>query len=256
MLVPLYWLIASSLKERGQVFVVPPIWIPDPIVWENYPRAFSVLPFGMFLRNSLTIVVLNLIGVLLTSSMAAFGFSRMRFPLRNLWFALIISTMMLPGVVTLIPTFIVFKSLNWVNTFLPLIVPTFFGGGAFNIFLFRQFFLTIPYEMDEAARIDGASSFRVYWQIILPLSGPVLASVGIFNVVWNWNDFLHPLIYLHGEERLTVAVGLRLFQGMYWQDWSLMMAASTVMLLPMLVLFFVAQRYFVQGVTVTGFGGR
>jgi multiple sugar transport system permease protein len=188
--------------------------------------------------------------------MAAFGFSRMRFPLRGLWFGLILSTMMLPGVVTLIPQFILFRTLGWVDTFLPLVAPAFFAGSAFNIFLFRQFFLTIPYELDEAARMDGADSFRVYWQVIIPLSGPVVASVAILNFIHHWNDFLGPLIYLRREELMTLAVGLRLFMSYYRTEWNLMMAAATLTVIPVLILFFSAQRYFLRGVAMSGFGGR
>ena len=163
---------------------------------------------------------------------------------------------MLPSIVTLIPTFIVFRTLGWIDTFLPLIVPLWFGGGAFNIFLFRQFFMTIPLELDEAARIDGASNIRIYWGIILPLSKPVIATIAVFAFIHNWNDFFEPLIYLQSPENWTMAIGLRGFRDLYSTQWNLMMAASTAMITPLLVLFFLAQRYFVSGIQMSGLAGR
>jgi len=256
MLLPFLWMLTTSLKQTGKEFSFPPQWIPDPVVFANYPQALTAMPFELFLRNTLAITITALAGVLLTSSMVAFGFARLRFPGRDTMFMVLLSTMMLPGVVTLIPSFILFRTLGWLDTFAPLTVPYWFGGGAYNIFLFRQFFLTLPYELDEAARMDGASSFAIYWQIVLPLSGPVLATVGVLGFLYFWNDFMGPLVYISSMEKRTLALGLRAFQGLYGTQWNLMMAASTVMVLPVIALFFAAQRYFIGGIALSGMAGR
>lgn len=253
---PLVWLVSTSLKTGAQTFVMPPIWIPNPFVWENYPEAFRAVPFDKYFWNTAQIVTFATIGTLLTASMAAFAFARLRFPYREQIFLLVLSTIMLPSIVTLIPTFIVFRWLKWINTLLPLIVPLWMGGGAFNVFLFRQFFMTIPYELDEAARIDGASNYRIYWSIILPLSKPVVATIAVFSFIHHWNDFFQPLIYLQNPQKWTMAIGLLGFKDLYSTSWNLMMAASTAMLIPLLVLFFFAQRYFVGGIQMSGLAGR
>ena len=253
---PLVWLLSTSLKTGGQTFLMPPKWIPEPIVWSNYAEAFQAVAFHEYFWNTARIVIFATTGTLLTASLAAYAFARLRFPLREPLFLLVLSTIMLPSIVTLIPTFIVFRTLGWIDTFLPLIVPLWFGGGAFNIFLFRQFFMTIPLELDEAARIDGASNLRIYWGVILPLSKPVLATIAVFAFIHNWNDFFEPLIYLQSPENWTMAIGLRGFQGLYSTEWNLMMAASTAMIAPLLVLFFFAQRYFVSGIQMSGLTGR
>jgi multiple sugar transport system permease protein len=253
---PLIWLISTSLKTGAQTFIMPPQWIPDPVVWQNYPEAFEAVPFHQYFWNTLQIVVLATLGTVLTSSMAAYAFARLRFPGREMLFILVISTLMLPNIVTLIPTFIVFRYLGWINTLKPLIVPFWLGGSAFNIFLIRQFFMTIPYELDEAARIDGAGNFWIYWWIMLPLSKSVLATVVIFSFFHHWNDFFLPLVYLQNPQKWTMAIGLLGFKDLYSTKWNLMMAASTAMILPLLVLFFFAQRYFVSGIQMTGLTGR
>jgi multiple sugar transport system permease protein len=253
---PLIWLISTSLKTGAQTFVMPPKWIPAPVVWQNYPEAFQTVPFHKYFWNTIQIVVWATLGTLLTASMAGFAFARLRFPGRGILFGFVLSTIMLPGIVTLIPTFIVFRMLGWINTFLPLTVPFWLGGGAFNIFLFRQFFMTIPYELDEAARIDGAGNFRIYWNIILPLSKPVLATIAVFSFIHHWNDFFLPLIYLQNANKWTMAIGLQGFKDLYSTSWNLMMAASTAMILPLLLLFFLAQRYFISGIQMSGIAGR
>jgi multiple sugar transport system permease protein len=197
-----------------------------------------------------------MIGVLFSASLAGFGFARMRFPGRGPLFILVLATMMLPEIVTQIPSYLLFRTVGWIDTFLPLIVPAFLGGGAFNIFLCRQFFLSIPVELDEAARIDGASTWQIYTRVILPLSQPVLATVAVFTFMNNWNAFLGPLIYLNSLENMTLAVGLRAFQGLRGTEWNLMMAAAAVMMIPVLIVFFAAQRYFIEGIVTSGFGGR
>ncbi|MBI3961034.1 MAG: carbohydrate ABC transporter permease [Chloroflexi bacterium] len=253
---PLVWLVSTSLKTGAQTFIMPPKWIPEPFIWENYPEAFRAVPFDKYFWNTAQIVVFATLGTLFTASMAAFAFARLRFPYREQIFLLVLSTIMLPSIVTLIPTFIVFRWLKWINTLLPLIVPLWMGGGAFNVFLFRQFFMTIPYELDEAARIDGASNYRIYWTIILPLSKPVVATIAVFSFIHHWNDFFQPLIYLQNPQKWTMAIGLLGFKDLYSTSWNLMMAASTAMLLPLLVIFFFAQRYFVGGIQMSGLAGR
>ena len=253
---PLAWLMSTSLKTGAQIFVMPPKWIPDPIVWQNYPDAFRAVPFHRYFWNTIQVVIFSTLGTFLTASLTAFAFARLRFPGREPLFILVLSTLMLPSIVTLIPTFIVFRYLTWINTLKPLIVPFWLGGGAFYIFLMRQFFMTIPYELDEAARIDGASNFRIYWNILLPLSKPVLATVAIFSFIHHWNDFFLPLVYLQDPDKWTMAIGLQGFKDLYSTSWNLMMAASTAMIIPLLVLFFLAQRYFVSGIHLTGLTGR
>ena len=258
MILPFFWLLSTSLTARGLEFQVPPRWIPDPVVWRNYQQAFfeSGLPFPTFFVNTVIITLANIVGTLFSASIAGFGFARLRFPARNAVFILVLSTMMLPGTVTLIPSYLLFNRLGWIDTWLPLIVPAYLGGGAFNVFLFRQFFMGLPLELDEAARMDGASTWQIYLRIALPLSGPVLATVGIFTFLATWNSFLDALIYLNSVEKMTLAVGLQAFRGLYLQQWNLMMAAAAIMIAPVLVLFALAQRYFVRGLVMTGLGGR
>ncbi len=256
LLMPLAWLVSTSLKETGAEFEFPPRWIPDPIAWGNYREAMTSLPFHLFFRNTMLVEIGAVSGALVTSSLVAFAFARLRYPGRDFWFVVLLSTMMLPNIVTLVPHYVIFKTLGWIDTLLPLTVPAWFGGGAFNIFLIRQFFMTIPLEMDEAARVDGASSFWIYARIMLPLSVPVLVTVAIFSFVGHWNAFLEPLIYLNSTTNLTLAVGLRLFRNQYTGDWNLMMAAATAMIVPIIVLFIFTQRYFTRGIVLTGLAGR
>lgn len=227
--------------------------------WQNYVKAWAPEAldetFNRYLLNTIIITVLGITGVLLSSTLVAYGFSRFRFPGRDILFLLMISTMMIPVQVTMIPTFILFKYLGWIDTFAPLIVPTYFGGGAFNIFLMRQFFMTIPYELDDAAKIDGCNYFQIFSMILLPLVKPALATVAIFGFVYNWNDFLNPLIYLNSTSNYTLALGLQTFTTMYGTDYNLMMAASTIVLLPILIVFFFGQRYFIEGVATSGLKG-
>src|SRR5579884_1828779 len=253
---PLLWLISTSLKERGHEFLVPPEIIPHPILWQNYPTALTSLPFHIYFANTMIVVIMSELGTLLTASMAAFAFSRLRFPGRDFLFVLVLSSLMLPNVVTLIPKFVIFRILGWINTLLPLWVPFWFGGGAFNIFLLRQYAMTLPHELDEAARIDGANNWQIYLRVVLPLIGPALATVAIFTFIYSWNDFLEPLIYLHDESKRTLALGLLGFQDLYATQWNLMMAASAVLILPVVVVFLFAQRYFIRGISLTGLAGR
>jgi ABC-type glycerol-3-phosphate transport system permease component len=244
-------MVSTSLKPRGAVFLFPPQWIPRPIMWQNYTEAMTVQPFHLFFRNTAVIALLSVIGMVLSSSIVAYSFARVRWWGRDVMFLLVLATMMLPFHVTLIPRFVIFKQLKWLNTFLPMIVPAFFGG-SFYIFLLRQFFMTIPLEMDDAARIDGCSTVGTYWRIILPQSKPALMAVGIFTFQASWNEFMRPLIYLQTKERWTVSIALRAFQGEFDTEWNLVMAASVVSMVPVILLFFFGQKYFIQGVVFTG----
>jgi multiple sugar transport system permease protein len=256
MLVPFLFALSTSLKETGKEFTWPPQWIPDPVVWYNYVRAMTVLPFHLFVKNTLIITLSATAGSILTASLAGFAFARLRFPARTFLFGLCLSSMMLPYAVTMIPQFILFMALGWVNTLLPLTVPSWFGGGAFFIFLCRQFFMTIPYEYDDAARIDGAGEWQIWARVMLPLSRPVIATIAVFSFVNHWNDFMGPLIYLHSMEKRTIAVGLRTYLGMEGTDWNYLMAAAVASTIPILILFFSAQRYFIKGVVMSGLAGR
>ena len=256
MAMPFLWMLSTSLKAEYQVLLYPPRWIPSPIQWQNFGDVFVKAPFVVWFGNTLLITGVSLVGTLFTASLVAYGFSRIQFWGRNFLFILLLSTMMLPDVVTLIPTFILFSRLGWVDTFLPLIVPYFFGGTPFYIFLIRQYLTTIPFDLEEAAFIDGASTFTVFWRIILPLAKPVLGTVGLFSFLSNWNDFMRPMIYLNSPEKKTLAVGLRYFQSQWGTEWALMMAAATIMIVPVLIVFFFTQRYFVKGIALSGLGGR
>ena len=255
LLLPLVWMLSTSLKDPSGVFAFPPNFIPHPVRLMNYKLAMTALPFGRFFRNTLTITIAALIGQLSSCSLVAFSFARLRWSARDALFIVVLSTMMLPHQVTLIPTFLIFRGLGWLDTFLPMIVPAFFGGGPFLIFLMRQFFMTISLELDDAARIDGCSTFGIYARILLPLSKPVLTAAAIFSFQSHWNDFIRPLIYLQSMDKFTLSLGLRTFQGSYGTEWHLLMAASLVVMLPVLILFFVAQQYFIQGVVFTGVKG-
>lgn len=251
---PFLWMLRTALMEPAQVQKVPLIWIPYPIKWSNFAEALSFMNFWQLLRNTITISGLAIIGQVLSCSIVAFGFARLQFPGREFLFMLLLSTMMLPMMVTEIPRFILFRHFGWIDTFYPLVVPAFFGA-PFFVFLLRQFFKTIPMSLDEAARIDGCSSFRLYAQIMLPLSKPVLATVVIFSFIWSWNDFWGPLVYLRSADMKTLSLGLQVFQGVYQTDYHYLMAASLVVLLPILVTYVVAQRYFVQGIVLSGMKG-
>jgi multiple sugar transport system permease protein len=256
-LTPMFWMLSTSLKTNQQLATWPPIWIPDPPVFDNYPKAWNSAPFPLYLRNTLILTAGALIGQLISSAAVAYGFARVRFPGRETLFVVVLATMMLPGAVTLIPTYILFKELGWLDTFAPLIVPAFFGagGGAFYIFLLRQFFKTIPMELSEAAKIDGASNFRTFGQIILPLAKPALATVTIFSFRTHWNDFEGPLIYLSSRDNYPLTLGLRTFIRMNQTDYQYLMAISFLMTLPIVLVFFFAQQYFVRGVVMSGIKG-
>jgi len=255
MSLPFLWLVVSSFKPLEKIFIFPPEWIPNPFRPENYIEALVYKPFGLYLFNTMRIVVLNLIAVLLTSSFCGYGFARIRFPGRDFWFALVLATLMIPYFVLMVPQFIIFSRMGWVDTFHPLTIPLFFGGGAFNIFLFRQFFRSLPEELADAGRIDGCTEFGIYWRIMIPLSKPALATVAIFTFLAAWNDYIGPLLYLRSDYNFTVAIGLATFRSIMSTQWHLLMAASTAMILPVILLFFFAQRYFVDGLVLSGLKG-
>lgn len=234
---------------------MPPEWIPRPFQWDNFGRALTALPFDVFFRNTMIIVVSVLIGTVLTSSIAAYGFARIAWKGRDTVFAILMTSMMLPFAVTMIPSFLGWKLLGFYDTLYPLIVPSYFGGGMFNIFLIRQFYLTIPRDFDEAAFVDGASHFQIYSKIILPLSRSALIVVALFSFLGSWNDFMGPLIYLKSDKLFTLALGLQMFQGTYTAQWDLLMAASAMVVLPCVIVFLIGQRYFLEGITLTGLKG-
>lgn len=250
-ILPFIWLVSTSFKTNSQIFVFPPQWIPNPVVWENYIMAVTRIPFLLYFKNTLIIVISSVIGIVLSSSIVAYGFSRIEFPGREFLFFIVLSTMMIPFPVTMIPLYIMFRRIGWLNTYNPLIIPSFFGA-PFFIFLLRQFFRTIPRNLSDAAKIDGCTEFGIYARIILPLSKPALAVTIIFQFLWTWNDFLGPMIYLYDQKKYTLALGLRLFQTAHQVEWSYLMAASTLFVLPAIILFFFTQKFFVEGINLTG----
>lgn len=254
-LVPFYWMIRSSLMDMSQIFTMPPIWIPKPIKFSNYKEALTMLPFGRYFLNTLFVVVFTVLGTVITSSLCAYSFSRIEWKGRDTVFGILLTAMMIPFAVTLIPTFIGWQKLGVVNSYALLIVPAWFGGGVFNVFLLRQFFRTIPKELDEAARIDGAGHFTIYSKIIIPLSKPSLIVVSLFSFMGSWNDFLGPLVYLNDGDKFTLSLGLMQFQGMYSAQWQYMMAAATVVLVPIVIIFFIGQKYFIEGISMSGMKG-
>lgn len=254
-LMPLAWVVSTSLKMPGQVFITPIEWIPTEPKWENFVEVFTRLPFHLFIRNSFYVTIMGTLGIVFSSLVVAFGLSRLRWPGRDLLFTVLLATMMLPGVVTMIPVFIIFKKMGWIGTFYPLWVPAWFGG-AFYIFLMRQYMMTLPIELDEAAKIDGASNFRILWQVIAPLCGPAIVTVTIFAFLQHYNAFMEPLIYISDNEMFTLPLGLLWFKGRFGNFWHLVMAASMITITPVIVLFFLAQRYFIQGAQFSGLAGR
>lgn len=255
-LIPIWWLINSSLKPINEILTIPPIWWPQPPQWDNYVKALTspAFPFWDLLYNTLFYCVLATIGTVVSSSIVAYAFARMRFVGRDLLFGITLATLLLPGVVTLIPTYVLFQRMGMVGTYAPLIVPYFFGS-AFNIFLLRQFMLTIPQELSDAAYVDGAGDFLILWRIMLPLVRPAVIVVAIFNFIYAWNDFLGPLLYLDDSTKYPFAIGLYAFRTRFALQWNLLTAAALSITIPLIVLFFLLQRYFIEGVTLTGVKG-
>jgi len=255
-LLPLIYMVSTSLKAYGEEFSYPIKWIPDPIVWGNYRTVFDRVPVWTFFSNTMTITVLATVGGLLSSSLVAYGFARMRFPGRDFLFMMMLSGLMLPYMVTLIPQFVLFRNLGWIDTLLPLIVPAFFGGHPFYIFLLRQFFKGLPTDLEDAAKIDGAGFFKIWWTVAMPLAKPGLATVAILSILAHWNDFIAPLVYLNSQDNWTLALGIRLFRDQYQVNFNLTMAYAVMMTIPVFTVFFAFQKYFIRGITISGMGGR
>ena len=254
--IPLLWCVSAAFKDMQSVFRIPVEWIPKEWHPENFQSAWTVLPFPIFVVNTLIVTCFAVVGQVLSASLVAYGFARFSFPGKRVLFIMVLSTMLLPAQVTMIPVFIIWQKLGLVDTFAPLTIPAYLGGGAFTIFLLRQFYLTIPRELDEAAMIDGCSYFGIWRHIILPLSRPALITVLLFAFMANWDDFMSPLIYLHSQEKLTVSIGLRLFQDQYGQtNLPLLMAASLLHITPVVIIFLIGQRYFIKGIVMTGLKG-
>lgn len=253
-ILPLYICVALSLKTEGELLATSAWSWPQNPTFDNFREVLTNpnVSFASFFKNSLTIAAFVTLGTILSCAMAAYAFSRLQFPGRERAFALLLSTMMLPGVVTMIPSYVLYKYLGWINTFLPLTVPAFFAVGAFNIFLMRQFFLGIPRELDEAALLDGASHGTIFGRVILPLSGPVLATVGIFTFIGTWRDFMGPLLYLNDVDKQTLELGLQSYNALTSSKWHLIMAGSVLVLIPLLIIFLIGQKAFIKGVAMTG----
>lgn len=260
-MLPFAWTVFSSLKTPSELYMFPPKWIPNTPQFVNYAEVFNVAPFGRWLWNSVFVAVTATFGAVISAALTGYSFARFRYPGRDLIFILTLSTLMLPIEVTLIPLYLLFNKIKWLDTYLPLIVPSFFGGGAFLIFMMRQFFMTIPMDLDEAARIDGAGYLRIFTQILLPLSGPVLATAAIITFIGDWNAFLFPYIILNDKLKFTIGIGIKYFQTIAANIDSmeprenLLMAASIMMTTPIILLFFAAQRYFVRGIVMSGIKG-
>ena len=252
---PFLWMVSTALKQSQEVFTFPPTFWPSSPQWQNFNEGWTVLPFSLFLFNTLLITTLAVAGNMVSCILPAYAFARLEARGKRVAFALMLATMMIPIEVTLVPMFIVFSKLNMVNTFWPLILPAWFGY-AYFIFLLRQFFMTIPREYDEAARIDGAGYFRTLWSVVLPQARPAIATVAIFAFVGNWNNLLAPIIYLRSQEKFTLVLGLQLFQGQYQTFYNQMMAVALITLLPILIIFLLAQRTFIEGANMSGLGGR
>jgi multiple sugar transport system permease protein len=262
-LIPFYWMLRSAFMNITQIFAYPPVLFPAPVKWDNIKNALTSLPFDSYFKNTFLIVLLCVAGILISCSLSAYGFSRVQWKYRDLVFYILMSSIMLPYFATLIPNFILWTKLGLTNTFVPLTLPSWFGmgtasifgGGMFNIFLLRQFFRSIPKELDEAAFVDGAGHFTIFSKVILPLSRPALICVGLFTFLNTWNDFINPLIYLSSEKKYTIQLGLRTFIGLYSSQWNLLMMAALTAIVPVLIVFFIGQRYFVEGIATTGLKG-
>lgn len=254
MLLPFLWMVSTSLKLPREIFTFPPTWIPSEFAWSNYTKALTAMPFGRFYLNSFAVAIAVTLLTILTSALAAFAFARLRFRGRDTLFLIYLATLMIPFTVLLIPNFVLIRQFNWYDSYQALILPPAFS--AFATFLLRQYFRGIPQELDDAARMDGASSFRIWWQIIMPNSAPVIAALAIFVFLGNWNEFLWPLVVTNSPEMRTIPVGLSAFQGQFNVRWELLMAAAVVAMLPIIVVYLFAQQWFIKGITITGMGGR
>jgi len=256
MILPFLWMVSTSLKDNNQIFMIPPQWIPKPVHWENYKKVFELLNFGRYYLNTIIVTAGRMVGMFFVCTMAGYAFARLKFPGREVLFILLLSSLMIPFEVLMVPTFILIKKLHWINTYQALIIPQALGafGGAFNVFLMRQFFATIPKELEEAAIIEGASPFKIFWNIMLPLVKPAIASLVIFTFSSAWNDFTYPLIVTNTDDMKVLSLGIAGFKGFRegMTQWNLMMASATISILPVVIVFLCAQKYFVEGITTTG----
>lgn len=250
-ILPLFWMVSTSIKTQYEVLRIPPILIPNPPHWENYIEIFKRLPLGRYFFNTLTIALTTMVGSIFSCTFVGYAFSKLRWPGRELFFIILLATMMIPFPTVMIPLFLTFRRLGWINTYLPLIIPT-FCASPYLTFLARQFFMSIPNELIDAARIDGASEPQIYLNLMLPLCKPLVIVIGLFEFLYAWNDFTGPLIYLSSQDKFTLAIGLQLFSGAHMSEWHLQMAAGTLVTLPIIILFFLLQRYFIEGITLTG----
>jgi multiple sugar transport system permease protein len=253
---PLLWMVLTSLKSNPQALAVPPVWIPHPFLWSNYPDVISAVTFPRFVLNTLMYAGSTIVGVCISSSLVAYGFSRIRWRGRDFLFKLMVSTLLIPFFATLIPLFVMYKNFHMVGWYLPLIVPTFLGSSIFSTFLLRQFFMTLPQSVSDAARVDGANEFTIFTRVILPMSKPALATVILFQFVYCWNDYLGPLIYIDNQVWYPISIGLTLVLGTYATNWPWVMAAATAATLPIVVLFFFTQRTFIAGIAIQGTGDK
>ncbi len=256
-MVPFLWTVATSLKTDAQIQDISSlgrILIPNPVAFKNYLKVLTYIDYPRYFLNSLTVTLMCILGSVVSCTMVAYAFARLKWPGRDICFLVMLSTMMLPPQVTMIPVFLIYKNLGLVNTLMALYVPSFLGT-AFFIFMLRQFFLTIPRDLEEAAKIDGSGYGRIFLSIMLPLIKPALLGVIVFQFMWAWNDFVNPLIYIHDKEKMTLTIGLQAFNLVHGAEWSLVMAASVMMTIPVIILFFFAQRYFIEGITLTGIKG-
>ncbi len=254
MIAPFVWMISSSLMSNVEIFAFPPKWIPNPPRWSNYLQTVNAMPFLHFTWNSIYISVLSTFGMLLECIIAAYAFARMRFRGKEIIFSVLIACLMIPGQVTMIPVFLIMKEIGWVNTALPLIVPNFFGG-AFGIFMLRQFILSLPIDLEEAAIIDGCGRLRIIFQVLLPLLKPAIATLGLFTFMSKWNDLLGPVIYLNDYKKMTLTVGLTMFKGQYQTKYNLLMCGAVITTLPIVIAYVFMQKYFIQGIAMTGIKG-
>jgi multiple sugar transport system permease protein len=252
---PLIWMVSTSFKTAEQALELPVVWWPHPFLWSNYSDLFASLPYFRFFLNTFLYAGVTIVGVCVSSSLVAYGFSRLRWPGRDAVFYVMLMTLILPFACTLIPLFVMYKNFGWIGGYLPLEVPTFFGSSVFSTFLLRQFFMTIPQTLSDAARIDGASEFYIYSRIVLPLAKPAMAAVILFQFVYCWNDYLGPLVYISNENSYPLSLGLALILGEFTTNWAWVMAGATAATAPIVILFFFTQRTFIQGITLTGTKG-
>jgi multiple sugar transport system permease protein len=253
-ILPFFWMLSSSLKINAQLFMFPPVWIPNPIHWPNFKNAVTMIPFLTYFRNTIFLVVMNIIGIAFSCTLVGYGFGRIRWPGRQIVFYLVLSTMLVPFFLRIIPLFILYRKLHWIDTFFPLFVPAYFGN-PFYIFIMKEFFGTIPDELTDAGRIDGCNEFGIFRRVILPLTKPAVATIVLFEMMFVWHDFIRPLIYLNSQENYTLALGLQQFFTLYGAEWGPLMAAASLITIPIVVAFFFTQRTFIEGIHLTGLKG-